>query len=116
MPAFYNDSAFTTNYGTAYIPITGANLTGLCLAENINITQPSQRIELRDDKNAPAGRIQTADFENGNTTLQVSGAFPSQGAQFGFRGTVYSLDEIGQQFAQGDVYKAAVTFTKKYNA
>ena len=43
MPAFYNDSAFTTNYGTAFLPITGANVTGSFLAENINITQPSSQ-------------------------------------------------------------------------
>lgn len=115
MPAFLNDSSFSTNYGTAYLPITGAGLTGFALAENITITIPSTKIELRNHLNEPAGRINSADFENGSATLQVSGAFPAQGALFGFQGTTYYLDEIGKQYVQADIYKAAVNFCKRYN-
>lgn len=115
MPAFYNDSAHITSYGTAYLPISGSAVTGLFLAENISINQPSSKIELRNQINEPGGRIVAADFEAGSATLQVSGVFPSLGSLFGFQGTVFYLDEIGKQFAQGDVYKAAVNFAKKYN-
>lgn len=119
MAAIYNDSSFSTKYGTAYLPITGAPgvgaVTGSFLAENITITVPSQSIDIRNHLNEPAGRILTPDFVNGSATVQVSGSFPNIGSTFGFDGTVYYLSEIGQTFALGDIYKASVNFNKKYN-
>jgi hypothetical protein len=116
MPILYNDSAYSSsNFGTAYLPISGANITGSFLAENITITQPTSRIELRGAQNEPAGRIVQTEYEGGNATLQVSGNFPSLGSLFGFQGFVYYLDEVGKQFTQADVYKAQVSFARKYN-
>jgi hypothetical protein len=115
MASFYNDSSFSTNYGTVYLPVTGSNVTGLFLAESLTINQPSTTIDLRNQLNEPAGRIAISDFEHGNTTLQVSGAFPALGATFGFNSTVYYLSEVGRVYAQNEVFKSSVTFLKKYN-
>lgn len=115
MSAIINDSNFSTNYGTVYLPVTGSAITGTFLAENLTVTVPAQTIDLRNNLNEPAGRILIADFVNGSATLQVTGVFPSIGSTFGFKNNVYYFAEVGESYAQGDIYKANVNFNKKYN-
>ncbi len=115
MPSFYNDSSFSTNYGTVLLPISGEGVTGSFVAESMTLNNPSTVIDIRNHLNEPLGRIAIPDFINGTADILVSGVFPKRGAQFGFDSATYYLTEVGQRYAQADIYKANISFNRKYN-
>jgi hypothetical protein len=117
MPDFYyrNDSSFQSNYGTVYLTISGAS-TGVYLAESLTLTTPTSTVEIRDHLNRPAGSIVQENFTEGTATLQVSGAFPTIGARFGYDGRTFFITDAGHQLSQTDIYKAPISFRREYNA
>ena len=117
MSYFYNDGSY--NYGSAILPITGlgGSLLGNYVAENITVNFPSTVIEIKNQINDPAGWIGISGFVGGTSTVQVGSgqSLPHNGAVFGFNGNVFALSEVGDNRTQGDIFKAAVSFRKKYN-
>jgi hypothetical protein len=117
MASFYNDGALS--FGSSVLPITGLNgtLLGNYIAENITVNYPSTVIEVRNAINEPAGWVGVSGFIAGSSTLQIGSgqATPHNGAVFGFNGSVFALSEVGDTRTQADIFKASVSFRKKYN-
>lgn len=103
-------------YG-AYAVTIGA--TGF-VAENINPSKPTTRIERRDQLMVPSGQVIIPDFESATMTVQrptTSTVLPATGAAASFptgadmTGTWYVTD-VGATYEQGDVQKFNVTVHK----
>ncbi len=119
MSNFYNDGSYV-NYGSVLLAVTGlaGSLLGNYVTENFSVTTPSDKIQIRDQANAPAGQVFVSGFINGNATLQCGKTgtpVPHNGSRFGFGGSVYVLSEIGDTRTQNDIVKASVSFDRVYN-
>ncbi|MDO8539482.1 MAG: hypothetical protein Q7S40_03510 [Opitutaceae bacterium] len=119
MSQFYNDGTFV-NYGTQLLPISGlaGTLLGTYVAENWSATYPSDKIQIRNQQNGPAGQIFISGFSNGSATLQCGQTgtpVPHNGAKYGLYGSVWVISEIGRTETQGDIVKANVNFDRLIN-
>lgn len=94
------------------------------IAENIEVTRPTQIVERRSELGAPNGQAQIDDFVTGTATLQLAtGAtvIPENGDTFAttfvtaIGSETFFLSEVGQPETQGEAKKVNISFRKKYN-
>lgn len=114
----YNDGSVP--YGSQVVTIGGVAF----VAEQINVTEPSNIIERMDELGVPSGQVIIAGFVNGTAVLQLattSTQLPTFGATFtltrpGTPAVTYGavLSEIGEAYAQTEALKVNVSFRKRY--
>lgn len=117
MSAAYNDGALP--YGSRILTINAITY----IAENVEITRPTQNIQRRDELNEPSGAVYVDDFATGNATLQLAAAttaVPTIGqtftATFGSGSETFVLTEVGQPESQGEAKKVSVNFSLTYGS
>lgn len=114
----YNDGSVP--YGSQVVTIGGVAF----VAEQINVTEPSNIIERMDELGVPSGQVIIGGFVNGTAVLQLattSTLLPTFGGTFtltrpGTPAVTYGavLSEIGEAYAQTEALKVNVSFRKRY--
>lgn len=117
--------AFPYNSGTGGYGSQVWTIGGVAyVAEGISFSEPTARIERRNELNVPSDLILTPDFGTGSATLQLATAttvLPGLGVEYeanlireAASGTqTYVLDGRSQAFEQAGMHKVSVTFTAK---
>lgn len=118
MAASYNDG--TVQYGSRTITF---NTAGVFVADNIEVTRPTNIIERTQQLGEPSGWVAVPGFVTATATLQIANGatLPLLGDFFNatFVASIGSekfvLVEIGQPEAKDGEKKLSVTFRKAYN-
>lgn len=120
MPAVYNDGVLP--YGSRVLTITNPGVGAVAttyIADNIQLTRPTTKIERRNELNEPTGKVTLRDFETGTATLQLattSTVLPVLGATFsstfGAASENFYITHIDQPEAKDQDKKVNITFDK----
>lgn len=115
----FNDG--TVPFGSRVLTINAVTY----VAENFEVSEPTFKVERRDEINAPNGQYIGPDFINGSATLQLatsSTAIPALGDTFATKpraadvaNTTFAISEVGIPEEQGAIKKVPIKFVKKYN-
>lgn len=113
MAASYNDG--TVQYGSRVVTINAVAY----VADNIEITRPTNIIERTQEAGEPSGWVAVPGFPTGTATLQLaSGAtvIPTLGltfsTDFGAGAETWAIVEVGQPEAKDAEKKVNITFRK----
>lgn len=106
-----NDGSYA--YGSLVVAINSSSI----VLEQITDTETGTVIDIRDQLNAPAGRITIPNFNNLTATGQrlTAATVPSVGNTFTFNGATWVLTEVGKAYTQADIQKFALSAYRKIN-
>lgn len=118
MADVYNNA--TLPHGTTDVTIPTAGVT--YIVDQIDITDPSDKLENRNGNNEPDGFVLSPGFVTGTMTIQLATAataIPSAGDEFTytFQGgsTPFVVSEVGEPKSIGQLRKVTLSFDKTYN-
>lgn len=89
------------------------------IAEDIQISKPSQVVEIKDENGIPTGQVIIPQVITGSCKLQLaddSTGIPSIGQTFDLQGATFYVSEVGQTFTQGAYAFVNVSFRMQINA
>lgn len=120
MAAVSNDGS--VQYGSRVLTIPTSGGTAF-VADNVELTRPTNIIEQTDQINEPSGQVVIAGFVTGSATVQMQASVdpPVLGEEFDaeFDATTGSetfiVTEVTQPETKGEEKKANISFRKKYN-
>lgn len=115
MAVIYNDG--TVQYGSQVLVIpktTGSNY----VADDIEITQPTNVIERTDELGEPSGQVLVAGFVTGTATLQLATGItpPDLGDLLTIATVDYIVSEVGATEVKDGEKKCRISFRKKVSA
>jgi hypothetical protein len=107
----------TQVFGIPDSPVTINSIT--YIAEDINITRPSNRPEIKDASGLPIGQVIIPQIETGTAKLQLasgSTAIPTIGLTMILAtAKTYYLTEVGRAYTQGNYAYVNISFAEKLN-
>jgi len=107
----------TQAFGIPDSPVSINSVT--YIAEDINITRPSNRPEIKDANGIPIGQVIIPQVETGTAKLQLATAataIPTIGLTMTLAtAKIYYLTEVGRAYTQGNYVYVNISFAEKLN-
>jgi hypothetical protein len=119
MADVYNNASLPHGTTDVVIPTGGVTY----IVDQIDITDPSDKLENRNGNNEPDGFVLSPGFVTGTMTIQLptaATAVPSAGDEFvydfqGNASTPFVVSEVGEPRSIGQLRKVSLSFDKTYN-
>lgn len=106
----------TQRFAIPNSPITINSVT--YIAEDINVEEPSEIVDIEDDEGVPTGQVIIAKKKRLTCTLQMAAsntAVPAVGQTFSFEGSNYYVESAGKNEAQKQYAKIPLSAVVQIN-